>query len=217
MRFLRRNTYVLAGLAIMLGLSLFAWSRLDAPLPVHWGINGEPDRFGTKLEALFLMPAITFVVYLLVVWIPRLDKSHQRNAKILELTRGLLVFTMTVIHVGVVLGYLGAGISVPRLVMLALGVQFLLLGNQLPKVQPSASLGVRTVWALTSKKSWYKTQRAGAWVFVLTGLAMLISGLLTDSSPLFFSIIVAMLVGIVAVVVYSYLVWRSDEQRESAL
>jgi uncharacterized membrane protein len=70
---------------------------------------------------------------------------------------------------------------------------------------------------LTSKKSWYKTQRAGAWVFVLTGLAMVIFGLINGSSIAMLSIIAAMLVGIVGVVIYSYLVWRSDEQRESAL
>ena len=62
-------------IALMLAISAYAWIALpdDARLPVHWGVDGEPDRYGSKVEALLLSPAIALGIVLLLAVLPRIE------------------------------------------------------------------------------------------------------------------------------------------------
>ena len=44
----------------MFALSWWAWGQVPAgaEIPVHWGVDGQPDRYGGKFEGLMLMPLI---------------------------------------------------------------------------------------------------------------------------------------------------------------
>jgi uncharacterized membrane protein len=217
MTFLRRNGMLLAALIVMFAASLYAWPRVAEMLPVHWGFSGEPDRFGGRFEGLLLLPLVTLGVYALVTWLPRLDRKGARNSVVIGVVRSITVVGMTALHLGLVAGYLGWGIDIVRLASLVVGAILLATANVLPKAEPSAFVGVRVPWTLTSRKSWYASQRLGGWLLALTGLALLVVGFVSASPWALFGILAAMLVGLIGVIVYSYLVWRGDDERESAL
>jgi uncharacterized membrane protein len=44
----------LLGLAALLGLVAVNWSTLPDELPMHFGINGKPDRYGSRWQLLIL-------------------------------------------------------------------------------------------------------------------------------------------------------------------
>ena len=77
-----RNYLIFSGIvaAIMFGLSAWAWGQIpaDAQIPVHWGINGEPDRYGGKFEGLLLMPIIITAVAILLAIVPRIEPDQER-------------------------------------------------------------------------------------------------------------------------------------------
>ncbi len=215
--FLKRHWLSLSAIAVTVLVSAYAWPRVAEPLPVHWGLSGEPDRFSSRLEALGVMPLVALGLFLLLTFLPRLDRNTGRNARVLDVVRTVTLLGLAALHIGIVTGYLGLVVNIVRLAGLIVGVILIATGNILPKTQPSAFVGIRLPWTLTSKKSWRWSQRAGGWLLALTGLAMVASSLVWGTGWALLAVIAAMLLGLVLIGYYSYLVWRADDERERAL
>jgi len=63
------------------------------------------------------------------------------------------------------------------------GLLFIFLGNLLPKVPKNYFIGIRTPWTLSSEDIWQRTHRLGGWCFVISGVLMVIRGLLPNMDP----------------------------------
>ena len=68
----------LAAMAAMLAL---AWPSAPERIPVHWGLKGEIDRYGTRFEGLALLPIMGVAIYLLLRFLPSRprDGSERRR------------------------------------------------------------------------------------------------------------------------------------------
>lgn len=49
---------------------LLQWSQLPGRIPAHFGVDGEVDRYGSKLE-LWLLPAIGVVMWIMMTWLEK--------------------------------------------------------------------------------------------------------------------------------------------------
>lgn len=63
----------LALIAAMFALAAVLWSSMPERMPVHWGFTGEPDRYGGRFEGLLVMPLLAAGLYLLLLFLPRID------------------------------------------------------------------------------------------------------------------------------------------------
>ncbi|HEY2665083.1 MAG TPA: DUF1648 domain-containing protein [Candidatus Binataceae bacterium] len=61
-------------LAAMYVAAAIAWPNVPDRLPIHWGLSGEVNRYGGKLEGLLLLPSIATLVFLVLV----LNSSRER-------------------------------------------------------------------------------------------------------------------------------------------
>jgi uncharacterized membrane protein len=217
MKTLRRDGWVLAALALMVLASLYAWSRVPETLPVHWGLSGEPDRYGGRLEALGIMPLIALLLYGLGVALSRFGKQTEGNRKLTRAVLHISLLGIAMLHLALVALYLGAELSVPRLASLVTGIILMGTGNLLPKAQPNRWVGVRTPWTYKSKESWYKSQRLGGWMMTLSGAALIVTALLTDSPLVILAVLGATLLATLGLLLYSYVAFRADETREPSL
>ncbi|HPT29276.1 MAG TPA: DUF1648 domain-containing protein [Bryobacteraceae bacterium] len=52
----------LLGLAALLGLVAVNWSTLPDELPMHFGINGKPDRYGSRWQ-LLILPVVGIAIF----------------------------------------------------------------------------------------------------------------------------------------------------------
>lgn len=197
----------------MVAASLYAWGRVPEQLPVHWSIDGQPDRF----EALVVFPLVGLFLYALALVLSRVVAQPEQNQKLTGAVLRIVVLGLAALHVGLVANHLGAELAVPRLAGLTVGVILMGVGNLLPKAQPSRWVGVRTPWTFRSKESWYRSQRAGGWVMSLSGLAFFVTALFTDSGTVLFVVVAATLLAVGGLLLYSYLVWRGDHRREPSL
>lgn len=69
-RFLRVANLV--ALAALVGGALWAWPRLPAEIPLHFGLDGRPDRWGEATAvSWFLVPGIAVVLLGVFAWIRR--------------------------------------------------------------------------------------------------------------------------------------------------
>ena len=57
-------------LVAMFALAAATWGSAPDRIPVHYGFDGRPDRWGGRFEGLFAMPLTAFGVYVLMLLFP---------------------------------------------------------------------------------------------------------------------------------------------------
>ena len=199
--------------------SAVAWPSAPDSIPVHWDITGQADRFGGKLEGLFLLPVMTVGVYLLLLFLPRLDPkraNYEKFAGVYRIIRTILVVFMAGLHGVIIASIFGSTIDVGMAVMVMAGLMIAVLGNYLGKLKQTWFVGIRTPWTLTSELSWRKTHQLGGKFFVVFGLLLALAGLV-GQDWLFYTAFGLFFASIVFLVVYSFIIWKSDPDRVNGL
>ena len=103
---------------------------------------------------------------------------------------------------------LGAAFNISTVVMVAVGLLLMALGNFMGKVRKNFFIGIRTPWTLASDEVWAKTHRLGGWCLVIAGAAMALLAVLAPTVEWIIYIVVAMAL---IPVVYSYIAYRRIE------
>jgi uncharacterized membrane protein len=190
----------------------------DARLPIHWGMDGEPDAFAGKWVALMLPSAIIGAVALLFYALPALEprKDGLARSQGLYLWGWLAMLLMgAVIQVALLSVGFGWGIAVNHLIVGAVGLVLVLIGNQLGKSRSMYLIGLRTPWTLASEEVWIKTHRLCGKLMVIGGLIMVVAALLPLPSGLLASVGIAVVVVSAGVpVAYSFVAWRREAKRD---
>jgi uncharacterized membrane protein len=206
-----------AVLTALLALSAWAWERVPAEgLPVHFGLDGKPDRFGTRWEALLTMPAIAALAGLIFAAVPSIVPRREELAASWKFYYAVwtgILLVMSAGHVMIVLNALDPGQSRIEILLAALGLLFVLIGNYLGKTRPNWAAGVRTPWTLSSDHAWDKTHRLGGALFVMAGLAVVVGAFTLPPQWALF-LLIGVIVGATAItIVASYFYWREDPAR----
>ena len=155
-------------------------------VPMHYGISGEPDRFGSKYENL-LWPAAGIVIAVVFALLARSQgkKTGSSNEKLL-LTAGTgALALLTAIGFFAMIKAMkydpkGTGDlsnDILRFENVAFGILFVILGNIMPKARRNSAFGVRTKWSMANDEVWQKSQRFGGITAVVGGLCMIVLSL----------------------------------------
>jgi uncharacterized membrane protein len=226
-----------AAIAVMLGAwiwAAFALPQDATQVPVHWGVSGKPDDFVAREHALAYFGALpgTGLLLTLLFWaIPRLEPLRDNLLKgsraylaawigvqaILALVSLGMAFAWTAPDGASPAADAFANVAFARLVIAATGVLFVFIGDALPKTRPNFFLGVRTPWTLSSDLSWERTHRFAGRSMVVAGLWMIIAPFFLEGETLAFAIAAPFLAVVLAAIVYSYIVWRSDPNRRKSI
>ena len=196
-------------------MAIWAWGQIPAgaQVPIHWGVDGQPNGYASKEFALLFTPVLTVGVAALLYFLPRFEPRAQNLAQSGPAYVQVCVAVLLgdgVLQLIVVLAAVGSPLDVSLVLSVATGVLFIVIGNVLGKVRSNFMFGVRTPWTLSSDLAWNKTHRLVGRLFVLLGLATIVVGLV--GSPTAFLVVLLGGIGVVLVVafVYSYQVWKSD-------
>jgi uncharacterized membrane protein len=203
-------------LALMFALAAWVWGIAPERVPVHFGVSGQPDGYGSRFEGLFLVPLMALGIYLLMLVLPRLDPGRANYTTFAGAYRWIrlaLVALLAGIHALVVASAAGHRVPFQVAMPLLMGVLFLGFGNLMGKVRPNWFVGIRTPWTLSSKVAWTRTHRAGGWLFLLLGLLFVICAFVHTEWMLFGTLGV-MLAGVLALIAWSYVLWRGDPDKQ---
>jgi uncharacterized membrane protein len=189
-----------------------AYPLLPDPLPTHWDAHGVADGFSAKPLGPFIMPGVLALVAVLLGALPGLSPQGYRMEPFLEtfdFVRTTLVGFLFLVTVLVLLAGLGVPVPMHRLVPLGLGALLMAVGNVFSKLQKNFFIGIRTPWTLANDEVWLRTHRLGARLFVVAGLAVIVSTLLGGGpAVLMFCVVSAALVP----VAYSFVLSRRLER-----
>ena len=198
-----------------IAFSIAVWSRLPERMPVHWGLNGQVDRYGSRLEAAFFFPAMMLLVWLLLRFLPRIDPRRANYAKFAD-TYDLLVNSFValfaVMHVALLGAALGWPVSMERVVPALIGVQFIILGNVLPRARPNWWFGIRTPWTLSNDRVWMRTHRVAGYLLAGAGVVLLAGAALPGPWTFALGVVAAIAAGFGSLV-YSYFAWKQENSQ----
>lgn len=200
---------------VMFAISAWAWGQIPEGkvVPVHWGINGEVDRYGSKMEGLLVAPFIVLAIVVLFAFLPKMEPKRLNFALSQKpyhvIWGGLLLFFLA-LHLMMIWATLGNAVNIALFMSLMIGALFIVMGNYMGKIRQNYFMGIRTPWTLASELSWNKTHRLGGKLFVAIGLAQIVSAFFSNPFITFGTLMGGIVILLVATTVYSYQVWKSD-------
>lgn len=199
-------------IAVAFAASAAVYRNLPERIPTHWNLSGEVDGWMGRTWGAFLMPLILVAQLGLFYVLPRIDPRAANYTKF-KGTYDILIITLMIfmlgIHLLILATALGAGIPITRILPAGMGIVFIVLGNLMPRMRPNWFVGIKTPWTLSSDRVWERTHRFSGRMFVVVGALVALSALLPPAlaNPV---LLYAPWVLAVAVLGYSYIIWRSD-------
>ncbi|HEX3387187.1 MAG TPA: SdpI family protein [Mucilaginibacter sp.] len=200
---------------------VYIFPSLPSTLPVHFGLNGTPDRFGSKSEFLvgpLILMGMSVLVYLLMKFLPAIDpKKYVKYGEPVFQKIGVgIVVLMAAINIGIMMSASTGTFKADKLVLPVVGLFFAFMGNMMHSIKPNYFAGLRTPWTLEDNDTWRATHRlAGKLWFVggilLTAIALLLpakAGLITFMSIIFVMVMVP--------VIYSYIYYKNHHPNKTA-
>lgn len=163
-------------IAIQIIVAVYGFAVLPVTVPIHWGFNGQVNGYGAKWLGTLLFPLISIGVYILIRLLvatgPRLGgrENTVANLQLVRITLTGITLFMLIVQLAALANTLGAPFNMSMVVMLALSVLFLFIGNYMGKVRRNFWMGIRTPWTLANEVVWERTHRLGGWLFVAVGL-----------------------------------------------
>lgn len=208
------NILILILCILSLAGQLLLLPKLPDTIPTHWNVSGEIDGYGSKYTSLFLA-AIPLLMYGLFELIPRIDprkqnyEKHQKAYTVVRILTSLLFIALVWATNAAAMGIpVDMGLAAP----VGVGLLLLAIGNYMPQIRPNYSFGIRTPWTLESPYVWKKTHTAGGVLFCIYGLLLIAAGIVQKEwmMNLFLAVL---LLGIVALTLYSWLLFRREQTK----
>ena len=142
---------VISGLVIVIMFAVSAWAWDQIPdgrqIPVHFGFNGTPNRYGGKVQGLLVLPLIASALTGLLAFLPRIEPRAQnlvRSAQAYSSVWIAVILMLSGIHFSIVALAIGRTVNMVVMVDALLGVFFLVTGNYMGKTRRNSVFGIRT-------------------------------------------------------------------------
>jgi uncharacterized membrane protein len=201
---------------------LAAWIALRGPtgqVPVHFGIDGRPDRWGSRFEIVGVIGLLAAMTGAIGGGMSLFARRADDAARARSLRIGQFVVVVSMGLCGLLIANLvlaaAAGASLQlKATPLIISLILVLTGAVLGRVSPNPFVGVRTPWTYKSRRSWDRTNRLGGRLLFLTGLAGLALTPFVPTAWAFTGLIVLILLTTALTVFESWRVWREDPERQ---
>lgn len=163
---------------------LIALQFMPDQIPIHYDINNQVNRWGSKYEFLILSASAIifgFIMLRIAKFSGKQEGSGKNNENIC-ITAGILVLILFDVMTGYFL-YAGLNkvenlssiaLDVNRLFVGILGISMIIIGNIMPKARMNSVMGLRTSWSMKNETTWKKSQRFGGISFVVGGIVILV-------------------------------------------
>ncbi len=206
MKSLQKELPIIAVVLLPFIYLAYIWNTLPAEVPLHWNIQGEIDRYGDKTELLlipFLLPLLTYLIFLIVPKIDPKDKLKKMGNKYRSIKVLLTVF-MSLLALFIIYASKNQSLSNPNYIILLVGVLYIILGNYFKTIRSNYFIGIRTPWTLENETVWKETHKLAGKLWFLGGLIVVLGSIILDKSSNFTLFITLTMIITLIPVIYSY-------------
>lgn len=210
-----RKHWFLGLCVISFFVSLYFIVKMPEVVPIHWNSQGQVDGYGSRWTYLIsaLLPVGTYLGMGVTRKIDPKQKQLNRNPQVYEFFRCLLSVFMIVMNSITILSVYNHRIDISLVMSLMIGLLMIIMGNYMPRIPQNYFLGVRFPWAIDNEYVWNKTQRMGGYCFVVSGLMMIICGVVKSEYLVWVALAVVIL-DVVAMAIYSYQIYKKVKDNE---
>lgn len=185
----------------------FIWQDMPDRVATHFGIDGTPDAYGSKNQALMsiiIMMSIGLVVYFLIRNIEKFDPKITRltSKDTFKKINILLLMFMSGLSIYIVHSTLNSQIGYFLFVLL--GLLFAGIGNFMHSIQPNYFIGLRLPWTLSDDDNWRKTHQLAGKLWFGGGLLVALGSLFLSAQQAIFFMFGTIALMTLIPVVYSY-------------
>ena len=191
---------------------LLIWPSLPQTVPVHFGADMKPDRYGSKDELWLptgILAVVSVVVYFLLVNLHRFDpkrKDAAQSVTFQKLAAGMAVFIAALNFL--ILNSAKGGTTFQGFLFPLLGLMFAFIGNYMNHIKPNYFAGLRLPWTLNSDENWRRTHQLGGKIWFAGGLLIAVVCLFLKPPASFVFFLVVMMTMVLIPVVYSYRLFK---------
>ena len=198
-------------------VGLLLRNRLPEVIITHFGLNGQPDGWTPVSTFVVIMPLTVLALFWLCVFFTLRDPGNKnRNQKPLAMVLWIIPFISNLCCGLMFALALGVELDVINLTVAAMGLLFVIMGNYMPKCQMNATIGIKVSWAYTSDENWNATHRFAGRLWVICGIAVLLSALLPVKISMYVFLPILFLMGLVPMF-YSWRYYRRQVARGDEL
>jgi uncharacterized membrane protein len=212
----RREIILLVFVLLPIIYLAYVWNSLPDTVPIHFGVDGEPNGWGRKAMEFVLIGANAFV-YLLTLFIRYIDPKNLNDSfftnNFYKLRTSLTVFlsvtSILVIHSALP----GTGHATMHWIAPCVFLFVSLAGNFMINLKPNWILGIRTPWTLSSDTVWRKTHQIGGRIFFYGGLICIPLSFLIHGLWLNALIAILTIGATVFLFAYSFWVFKQEQSK----
>ena len=200
-------TCIITVLPILVGLLL--WNQLPERMATHFGTDGTPNGYSSKLVAVIGIYLFCLAVHVFCALVTSVDPKRKNiSPKVYRLI--LCICPLVSLFAGFcvygnALGYKGVNNAIPVNTLMA--VILIVIGNYLPKCRQNYTIGIKLPWTLADEDNWNYTHRmAGKW-WIAGGVLSFMAAFQPWIDPVYVSLAIIMIVTLIPGVA-SYLYFR---------
>jgi uncharacterized membrane protein len=209
MSIIKKEWLVFLIMALPLIFVLVYWNQFPETVAIHFDQHGVANGYASKAFGLLMLPCMNVAVYILFKVAPRIDparKNYETFARKIWMVQLATHAFMSFLSLVIAVAALGVHMEMAKVVVYAVLLLFLVLGNYMGNLRQNYFFGIRTPWTLANTEVWTKTHRLTAKLWVFATLVMMIVMAFLDNffGPfmLYVTVIAAVPIG------YSYYVYR---------
>ena len=211
---IRKDLPIIAIVLLPFVYLAYIWNDLPEKVPMHWNINGDVDRFGSKYELLLipiLLPLLVYIIFLIVPKIDRKNKLKEMGGKYQSLKTLLTIF-MSALALFIMYMAKNDSTNNPNYIVLIMGLLFVFLGNYFKTIKPNYFIGIKTPWTLENETVWKETHILAGKMWFVGGLVIVFCSLILAKEINFTLFAIITVIITVVPVVYSYLLFRKIKE-----
>lgn len=200
---------------IAIALSFYFYAHWPNMVVSHWNFQGQPDGYSSKTFNAVFFPLLLLGMYLMFILLPLLDPKKERYGefeKVYHIFKTLILSCLFIIYLAAGFYNLGYAINIGIIIPLIIGLLMIIMGNYMGKLKKNWFMGIRTPWTLSSDNVWNKTHRVGGWMFIVFGLCIITSPMLSPDWGLAIFIGGAIL-AVVGTFAYSYIAYLQENKK----
>lgn len=194
-------------------MGFYFYPQMPEKMASHWNIRGDVDGYMPKVWALFLMPIISAVLFLVFLLIPRIDPLKANIEKFREYFDWFVVLIigfLFYIYALTILWSFGHRFDMGQVLSPALGALFYYAGILTSNARKNWFIGIRTPWTMSNERVWNKTNKLGGKMFKISGVICLF-GIVFPAYAFWFVILPALFTSVYTII-YSYFEYRKIAQ-----
>jgi uncharacterized membrane protein len=194
------------------------FDQIPEQVPMHWNVEGEIDRYGSKWEAILVMPIFNILMYLFLKYIPRLDPK-KKNYDLFKgpyyTIRLVIALFLGLMFMLMIRAAVGDELAVDKIVVGSIMVLFIILGNYMSNIRSNYFIGVRTPWTLEDPEVWRKTHQLAGRLWFVGGLMGLILVFWLEKIQLVIMLLGLLIPMVLWPIIYSYRLYKSRKEDQT--